>query len=243
MRNLILYSLFLFFTLQLTAQKDSLLYDKSNINIKKFDQANLNKYSSDRDFKYQEAKQADNFITRALDWLGKQFLKFLEWLFGERRAGGIFGIVLTILPYFIAFLMLLLLIKIFVNVQTESILTGTTKSAKIKFGEEEELIKNSDIDALITKSLKQKNFRLAIRYHFLKALQLLERKHHIVWEQQKTNHDYENEITKPNLQAQFRAITYLYDFVWYGNFDLEEADFNQAKNLFTRLETELTKQN
>lgn len=243
MHKIILHTLFLIFTLQLAAQKDSLKYDKSTIIIKKFDKTTIDKYSKDRDFQYEEEKPADNIITRFLDWLGNQLLKFLEWLFGERKAGGVFDLILTILPYFIAFLILLLLIKIFVNVPTESILSGTAKTSKIRLGEEEELIKNSSINTLIAKALKEKNFRLAIRYQFIKILQLLETKHYIIWEQQKTNHDYENEIKKPYLQNQFRDLAYLYDFVWYGNFELDETEFKQAAPLFTNLEKELNKPN
>jgi len=239
MHKVILHSIFILFSLQFFAQADSLKYDKSTISIKKFETENLDSFRGDKDFQYELKKPNENFFTIALRWLGNQFLKVLQWLFGERRAGGIFGVILTILPYFIGFIMLILILKVFINVQTDSIIAGTNKNSKIQLSEDEELIKKSDINGLISKALHDKDFRLAVRYSYLKALQQLEINKYITWEQQKTNHDYENEILMPAIQEHFRNITYLYDFVWYGNFDIDEKGYKLASQLFNKLESAL----
>lgn len=239
MSKFILYSLFLLFSLQLFAQVDSLTYDRSTLDVKKFKSENLDRYRGDKDFDYEVKKPTDNFITRAMKWLGNQFLRFLQWLFGDRRAGGIFAVILSILPYFIAFIMLILILKVFVNVHTESIISGTNNQSKIRLSKDEELIKKSDISLLITKALQDKDYRLAVRYSYLKALQQLETNKYITWEQQKTNHEYEREIMTPAIQDHFRNITYLYDFVWYGNFDIDEKGYKQASLLFHKMESAL----
>jgi len=84
--------------------------------------------------------------------------------------------------------------------------------------------------------LANDDYRLAIRYHYLYILQRLELKQYINWEIQKTNHDYEREITNENLRNGFKNLTYLYDFVWYGHFNVDKISFNKAKLQFDDME-------
>jgi hypothetical protein len=239
MRNLILYSILILLNLQVFAQVDSLRYDKSILEVKQFNSKKLEEYKNDNNFQYEEVKHKKTFLDKVLEWIGNKFFKFLQWLFGERRAEGIFGFIVKFFPYFIAVLMVLLLLKIFLNIRTESIVTGTIKQSKIYIQNDEELIKNRDIGSLIDKALADKNYRLAIRYHYLNILQSLEKKEIIIWEQQKTNHDYEREINAPKLQHLFKDLTYLYDFVWYGNFDINKTEFEKAAQLFQNMEKEI----
>ena len=104
--------------------------------------------------------------------------------------------------------------------------------------EDEALIKNKNLSNFIQKAIAQKNYRLAVRYYYLLLLQQLEVKELIIWEQQKTNDDYIHEISETNLKSSFSKVTRLYDFVWYGNFEINElefgsveAEFEQIKNL------------
>lgn len=239
MYKLILHSIFLFLTLQLVAQTDNLRYDKSPIEVKQFDSEKLESYKNDTDFQYKEVERKKNFLDKILEWLGNKFYQFLQWLFGERRAEGVFGFIVKVFPYIIAVLMVLLLLKIFLNIKTEAIVSGNGKQSKIHIQTDEELIKNKDLKSLITNALADNDYRLAIRYHYLNTLKSLEKKELIIWEQQKTNHDYEREINEPKLQHIFKNLTYLYDFVWYGNFDIDQSEFEKAAHLFQNMEKEL----
>jgi len=66
---------------------------------------------------------------------------------------------------------------------------------------------------------------LAIRFYYLNIIKQLEDNELIIWEQQKTNEDYIQEISKENIKASFKDLTRLYDFVWYGNFEIDESKF------------------
>jgi hypothetical protein len=59
---------------------------------------------------------------------------------------------------------------------------------------EVEDIATLDIDALLTQTLKEGNYRLAMRLKFLKILQLLQAKKMIKWTKNKTNKIYVNEL-------------------------------------------------
>jgi len=132
--------------------------------------------------------------------------------------------------------MLLLLLKIFLNIRADSIVGKDTIISKIPVSEDGEIIQNKDIKALINKALSDNNYRLAIRYHYLHILQRLEIKKHITWEIQKTNHDYEREISNGKLKSNFKDLTYLYDFVWYGNFTIDQSNYQKAAFQFESME-------
>ena len=54
----------------------------------------------------------------------------------------------------------------------------------------------------------------------------------IVWDIEKTNSDYVYEIKDEFLKQEFSYLSYLYNYIWYGEFDLEDETFNQAKTAF-----------
>lgn len=116
-----------------------------------------------------------------------------------------------------------------------SLISGKTDKAVVNLSKEEELIKNEDLSLLIQDAIGQKNYRLAIRYYYLLVLQKLSKHNVIDWQQQKTNEDYIKEIQSNKLKDKFATSTYLYDFVWYGNFEINELEFSKAQIEFVKL--------
>jgi len=231
-----LYILVLFISLSAFSQVDSVRYEKKPIEVKEFNQKKLEDFKSQKDFQYQVEKRETSWLDKALKWIGKRLLELLQWLFGERRAVGVFKFIVNIFPYIIAVLMILLLLKIFLNIRTDSIMARSNVISKIQISEDEEIIQNKDIKALIEKALANNDYRLAIRYHYLFILQRLELKQYINWEIQKTNHDYEREISDEKLKTSFKNLTYLYDFVWYGHFSVDQSNYKKAVSQFDRME-------
>jgi hypothetical protein len=221
------------------SQNDSIHYEKDKIDIKKFDQKKLDKYKADKDFQYEEIVPEKTWFDKLIKWIVNRLLELLRWLFGDRKAVGVFKFIVTIFPYVIGILMLLLILKVFLNIRTEGIISKAGVIAHINMSEDEEIIQNKDIKILIAKALEDDNFRLAIRYHYLFILQQLESKNLIKWELQKTNRDYERELQDKMLKKHFKDITYLYDFVWYGDFNIDKDDFIKAQNRFTIMEEKI----
>ena len=133
-----------------------------------------------------------------------------------------------------------LLVKFFLKVNSQNIILGQQNSSTIKFTEDEQIIKSKDIQALINEAIKQKNFRLAIRYSYLKSLKALTESDIISWEHQKTNEDYIKEIQKESIKHNFKDITKIYDYVWYGEFNIDELKFESLKIAFNNLNNSLT---
>ncbi len=74
---------------------------------------------------------------------------------------------------------------------------------------------------------REGNYRMAIRMHFLKALQLLTRKNIINWQPEKTNRDYVKEIIDAPKRSSFKNIARIYENVWYGNHPIDNVQFEE----------------
>ncbi len=87
-----------------------------------------------------------------------------------------------------------------------------------------------DIDAVDVMSglklaLSQRDYRMAIRMKFIELLQLLQAREYIDWKSDKTNRDYVYEITNKGFRKTFKSLANTYEFIWYGNTKVSEADF------------------
>lgn len=100
-----------------------------------------------------------------------------------------------------------------------------------KPAEEEELSLQNDFDPLIDQAFKQGDYRMAVRYHFLKTLQQLRDKNQINYEPDKTNSRYVYEIPV-NWRNDFSQLILQYEYVWYGHFDINREQYEQVQKRF-----------
>lgn len=98
-----------------------------------------------------------------------------------------------------------------------------------------ENIENADIPTLIKQAEESGNFRLAIRYNYLLLLKTLSYKNLITFEEDKTNNDYINELRKQPFGSSFQYISYLYNYIWYGEFLINKNQYHLAKDNFNNL--------
>jgi len=93
-----------------------------------------------------------------------------------------------------------------------------------------ENIEGLNIDALIEDAIKKQNYRLTVRWCFLKSLQWLNKQNKIVWQPAKTNVDYQQELKDKTLKADFTSLSYVFEYVWYGETDCNERLCLDYKN-------------
>lgn len=87
----------------------------------------------------------------------------------------------------------------------------------------------------IKEAFVQKEYRLAVRYHFLSLLKNLSTHKLIAWKLEKTNYDYSREIKQNTIKDNFIELSELYEAVWYGNFPIAIQDYQQIDDEFARL--------
>jgi hypothetical protein len=105
------------------------------------------------------------------------------------------------------------------------------KNAGEESGDE---LQNENIDERIKEAVSEKNYRHAIRYMYLKTLKLLSENNIITLHAKSTNQDYIRQMYKHNNLAQFRQLTRIYEYVWYGEFDPTETQFEIISTSFNR---------
>ncbi|WHT39341.1 hypothetical protein QNH98_01090 [Myroides sp. mNGS23_01] len=92
--------------------------------------------------------------------------------------------------------------------------------------------KTTNFELLVADALKQQQYRLAIRLYYLWLLQRLQEQGKIIWAPEKTNADYSYELKEEREREEFTYLSYLYNNIWYGEYELTSEDFVKAKNSF-----------
>ncbi len=236
MKQLLFYIVFFVFstTTFSQAEKKEIPYDEVIIEQKKFDAQKIEAYKEKDEFIYTVEKRAPNVLEKLWSWVKRVVKKILSYIFDDiTPAVGFLRFVLKVLPYVIAGLVLYFIIKFFLKVNARNIIDGKKVKPIVRLSEEEELIKDKDLPSLIEKAIAQENYSLAVRYYYLLLLKKLSDKELISWQQEKTNEDYIQELAvKQQLHSEFKKLTYLYDYVWYGEFLIDKEKFLQAENSF-----------
>ncbi len=232
---------FLFLIVPIRAQEknEAVQYDEATIIEKQISKEDLDSYREDPDYNYEVIKSERTFWDDFKDWINNLLLRFFEWLFGGDKAVGYLAIFLRVIPYILLGILVFILIKFFLRLNANTLIQAKKDKAIVALSEEEHIIKNEDIQALIRKALEGKNYRLAVRYYYLLMLQLMKDKELIEWQLQKTNEDYLKELGSTPFQGSFRKITRLYDYIWYGNFELDEVKYIKAEHAFEQLQKNL----
>lgn len=135
---------------------------------------------------------------------------------------------------------IIVLIIIFIIKNAGGIYFGKEKN-KIKYdtsdesGEEDlEQIGNNNFELLIQKAKSEGDYRKAVRYYYLWVLQKLTDRNLIKWDKDKTDHDYLLELKNHTIKEDFSTNTYIYDYTWYGKFELNSNEFQLAESIFQR---------
>lgn len=89
-----------------------------------------------------------------------------------------------------------------------------------------------DPDSLIENAMAAGNYRLAVRYLYLKTLKTLADRKYIEISSNKTNYEYVREVRKHSFANDFASLTLEYEYTWYGEYPLDEKLFAQVHSGF-----------
>jgi hypothetical protein len=98
---------------------------------------------------------------------------------------------------------------------------------------EEVVTSESDFDRLIRLALTAGNFRLAVRYQYLRTLHHLAGRNYVEMAVDKTNYQYVQEISNHQLRNDFASLTLNYEYVWYGEFQIEQTIYHKLETAFS----------
>jgi hypothetical protein len=188
----------------------------------------LDKYKNDPAFNYESGpEEADDWITKIRNWINQQLALL--------RSSKAYSTLLDYLYYGIMILALILIIRGLIKADRRGLLFGKVNSNEIKIIESDEDISQLNFDELISSAIENKQYKLAIRYLFLKSLKLLSEKGLIELRNNKTNYQYLSEIKNNQIADLFRNTTSSFEWIWYGDFPINDAILKSSQNEFNKL--------
>lgn len=190
------------------------------------------KYKSS-EFQYEVKVSEKNIWDRFKEWLAYWF-KRVFGLSNMKVSSNYVEYTLKTIAALIVAYVIYLIVKIILNKEGKWVFG---KSTTRKIYTDEEIEKNLiyvDFEKLIQETLGKGDNRLVIRYYYLWLLKRLAEKNIIDWHTEKTNSDYLYEIQSADLKNDFQYLSYLYNYIWYGEFEMNEETFLHAKNAFEK---------
>lgn len=230
MKNRVTQSIvFLFISFFSFSQKiDSIAYHSRKFeNLKR-------KYNSD-EFNYDEKFSEANASAWERFWRAVEH--FFEQLFNFGNSAKTLSgleLLMRILAVLIILFVIYMIVKIIINKEGGWIFSSSERKIKV-INDVIENIHTIDFKTIINNALLNNNYRLAIRYYYLWLLKSLSDKGAIEWDIEKTNSDYLSEIQSEDLKKDFRFLSYVYEYSWYGEFEINDTDFSKTETAFLKL--------
>lgn len=213
-------------------ENDSLQIDTSKVNRRSFD--NLNDVYSGEDFVYERTVESTGWWTRFKQWLNDWF-KDLFNLKNQGQASKATNIAIKIAGVIIFLLVIYFIFKAVMNDEGSWVFGKSSDKPIISVTDIENNVHATNFKALIASAESENNYRLAVRYYYLWLLKTLTHAEIIEYDVEKTNSDYQNEIASSELKKKFSYTSYLYNYIWYGEFDVNQIQFDKAKHAFNNL--------
>jgi hypothetical protein len=210
------------------SEKD-IIIDSSNIIPIQFNPNFKEKYKSS-EFQYEVKVEEKGLWDRFLEWLAYWFRK----LFGlsDGISSDMANITMKIVATLIVLYVIYMIVKLVLNKEGQWIFGKSTTKKVVSYHDIERNLKNIDFEKLIKDTIRTGDKRLAIRYYYLWLLKKMSEKSIIDWNPEKTNSDYLYEIKNEELKFNFSYVSYLYNYIWYGEFDIDNTTFDKAKVTF-----------
>lgn len=147
------------------------------------------------------------------------------------------GLIITI----VSVLLILMIILLVYN------LNGSPMARKVKAKKSQEISEIDDpekfsmdeLDKYLAEAIQKKDYRLAIRIHFLMTMKSLKENELIVWKKDKTNFDYLMELSKQDFIETFRQLVKVFEKIWYAEYEINQDQYQKLSLEYHQLRTKL----
>lgn len=197
---------------------------------KRFDENYRKKYKSS-EFDYTTVKPKESVWQKIM----KRVRKIMEAIFGKvdpNKAMSFTETMLRIFAVVIAGFVLYFLIKFLIGRDGNFFFSKKNKKVNIANQDLNENIHEINFTETIAQFERQQDYRSAVRYQFLSVLKKLADEKLINWNPEKTNQDYLVELKSSDFEAEFKELAHIFDYVWYGEFEVNEENYRHFKQQF-----------
>lgn len=209
----------------------AIVFDSSSVEVRQPLAEQQQELLNNKDYKYDHKNPASKTLwERIKEW----FWQKINDLFNTKSG----AIGLIILKYVLIVTAIALIIMLLLKNNIRALFYGKSAGIPIDFKEFDEDIHKINFNELISTAVSEKDYRRAVRLHFLKLLKELTDKSLITWKIDKTNNDYSIELSNSEYEKQFKELAISYEYIWYGNFILNELNFKTTIEKFKQFERE-----
>ncbi|MBO6607122.1 DUF4129 domain-containing protein [Psychroserpens sp.] len=190
------------------------------------------KYDGD-DFIYERTIEQSGWWTRFKKWLS-DFFKDLFDFQSDAEASDAVSSFINIFFIILFVLVVFFIAKAIINREGNWVFGKSSDKNIIPVTDVETNIHATDFKTLIKNAENDNNFRLAVRYYYLWLLKTLSEVELIDYDVEKTNSDYYLELENETIRNEFSYTSYLYNYIWYGEFNIDAEQFDKAKNAYNQ---------
>jgi hypothetical protein len=202
--------------------------DRAILRVRTPAPARLRDYQTDRDYQYdRDEPPAQNPFAKFLDW----FWTKISELFRSRAYQNIGQYVVLAA---VAVLVIWLLLRADV---LGYVMGRRAQSVPLDYENLTDNIHEIAFGPAIQEAIDARNFRLAVRLLYLQTLKTLTDRNRIQWKPEKTNRQYAYELANSPLRPGFESLTTQFEYAWYGDFPVDEAQFARIRSQFSAFDT------
>ena len=223
---------FLTFLCQSSIALPVLKKDSSQVEVRTIPIKTLDGYKADKNFQYQQqVPEGMSVWDRFWRWFWQKVGALME-ISGVKTGLKVFMYVAPVVIFIFAILR-------FMGMEKVMLWVSGNKSSNPAFDIHEEDIYGIDFNEVIAGAIAEGRYRDAIRWHYLKVLRTLSDLGRINWNKHKTNYDFAHDLADTPLVNGFTDITRLYEYAWYGEFQVSEQEYDQVKDHFLQFEKQI----
>ena len=228
---ILVFSILLLFSNSLFsfALNDNLKVVRDSSNVREFDQTRVDNFKNLDEFKYTTSTTDNqNILFRLFTWLwDNTFGYFFK---------NVDSNVLEIIVYILSLLFIIFIIRQFLKSKISVPVTSDASFNKpMGYLIKDDKISGIDFNQYLREALQNNDFKVAVRILYLMLLKNLDDSKKIIWNPGKTNHQYQNEIKEADLRNDFSKLTWIYECVWYGGFNIDKRNFNTVLKKFSEI--------
>lgn len=209
---------------------DSSHFNKSHFKIEPII---AEKYTGE-DWAFQEKEVSESFFTRLQNW----FRNFLKKLF-RLADGPSSDLLLSIIEFgfyaIVCILVIFFIVRAYRNNAFRNPVAHQSNSLDEQVESIEAVMKEDNFQQRIQQAVQEQDYRMAIRYYFIWSLKSLKEKGIIEFSSEKSAEDYVIEIQDAPTKSAYSYASYLYTYIWYGNFEIDAQQYATYEPIFIKL--------
>lgn len=206
--------------------------DSDTIEARTFSK-NFKKKYTDPEFNYEPKAPERSFWDNIKEWIASVLRRIFSFT-DAKTSIKVTVILLRVLAVLVIVVVIYFIVKALIDKEGQWIFGKNANKRAVQYSDIEKNIHLLDFKKLIQESIQNGEKRLAIRYYYLWLLKVMAQNNYIEWDIEKTNSDYLYELKSPVFREDFTYLSYLYNYIWYGEFEIDETTFTKAENRFKK---------